>query len=109
MKNIFPNPNKNIKKFGAFGAITTIEEDVWIGADVRILSGVKIGRGSVIGASSLVLKDIEPYSINVGVPAKKIKSRFTKKIIKWLEETRWWDYNPKKASKFFLKSPYFKY
>ena len=106
--NIYPNPNKNINKVGASGAITIIEEDVWIGADVRILSGVKIGRGSVIGASSLVLKDIEPYSINVGVPAKKIKSRFSKETISWLEETRWWDYKPKKASEFFLKCPPFK-
>ena len=52
-----------------------IEDDVWIGARVIILKGVKIGKGSVIGAGSVVTKDVEPYSIVGGVPAKFIKKR----------------------------------
>jgi acetyltransferase-like isoleucine patch superfamily enzyme len=54
-----------------------IEDDVWIGANTTILKGVKIGRGSVVGAGSLVVKSLNPYSIAVGVPAKEIKRRFT--------------------------------
>lgn len=50
-----------------------VEEDVWIGANVTILPGVKIGKCSVIGAGALVLKDVEPYSIYAGIPAKKIR------------------------------------
>lgn len=50
-----------------------IEDEVWIGANVTILPGIKIGRCSVIGAGSVVTKDVEPYSIYAGVPAKKIR------------------------------------
>ncbi|MEP7277990.1 MAG: DapH/DapD/GlmU-related protein, partial [Bacteroidota bacterium] len=56
--------------------LTVIEDDVWIGYGSTILSGVKIGRGSIIAAGSLVTKDVLPYSIYAGVPAKKIKNRF---------------------------------
>lgn len=52
-----------------------IEDDVWIGTRVVILPGVKIGKGSVIGANSLVTKDVEPYSIMGGIPAKYIRKR----------------------------------
>jgi chloramphenicol O-acetyltransferase type B len=58
------------------GCITTIEDDVWIGYNSTVLSGVKIGTGSIIAAGSLVSKDVEPYCIYGGVPAKKIKNRF---------------------------------
>lgn len=52
-----------------------IEEDVWLGAGVTILDGVRIGRGSVLGASALINKDVPPYSVCVGVPARVIRSR----------------------------------
>lgn len=52
-----------------------IEDDVWVGAGVKILSGVKVGKGAVIGAGSVVTKDLPPYSISVGNPAKVIKYR----------------------------------
>ena len=55
---------------------TFIGKDVWIGASSIIMTGVKIGDGSIIGAGSLVTKDIEPYTVYGGVPAKKISNRF---------------------------------
>ena len=55
-----------------------IEDDVWLGANVVVLPGVKIGKGSVIGANSLVNKDIAPLSLAVGSPAKIIKKRLNK-------------------------------
>ncbi len=60
---------------------TEIGEDCWIGARCTILVGVKIGDGAIIGTGSVVTKDIEPYSINAGIPAKKIKMRFTEEEI----------------------------
>ncbi|MCP5046169.1 MAG: hypothetical protein GY940_03295 [bacterium] len=53
----------------------TLEDDIWIGATVTILDGVTIGTGAVVGAAALVNKSIEPYTINVGVPAKAVKTR----------------------------------
>ncbi|MBW4484855.1 MAG: acyltransferase [Tildeniella torsiva UHER 1998/13D] len=53
----------------------TIEDDCWLGTGVRVLDGVTIGIGSVIGAGAVVSRDIPPYSIAVGVPARVIKSR----------------------------------
>lgn len=67
-----------------------IGEDVWIGTNSVILSGVRIGRGSIIAAGSVVTKNIEPYSIVGGVPAKLIKSRFSNATINELEESKWW-------------------
>jgi acetyltransferase-like isoleucine patch superfamily enzyme len=61
--------------FGCLCKPVLIEDDVWIGARAIILPGVKIGRGSVIGAGSVVTKDVTPYSIFVGNPAKFIKQR----------------------------------
>jgi chloramphenicol O-acetyltransferase type B len=58
------------------GIITIIENDVWVGYGSTILGGIKIGEGSVIGAGSLVTKDVEPYSIYAGVPARRIRPRF---------------------------------
>jgi chloramphenicol O-acetyltransferase type B len=57
-------------------SLTSIEDDVWVGYGAIIMSGVKIGTGSIIASGSLVNKYVEPYSIYAGVPAKKIKNRF---------------------------------
>lgn len=67
-----------------------IGNDVWIGDNVTILKG-KIGDGAVIGAGSVVTKDIPPYAIAVGNPAKVIKYRFDEEKIKQLLEEKWWD------------------
>ncbi len=70
---------------------TEIGNDVWIGNNVLIMGGVKIADGSVIGAGSVVTKDTEPYSINAGVPAKPIGSRFDRETAEKLEAFKWWD------------------
>ena len=73
------------------GTVVEIGNDVWVGNDVRIIGGVKIGDGAVIGSCALVTKDVEPYSIVGGVPAKVIKKRFSDDIISKLLETKWWN------------------
>ena len=70
-----------------------IGNDVFIGANVTILDGVTIGDGAVIGAGAVVVKDIPPYAVAVGVPAKVIKYRFTPEQIKALLEIKWWDFD----------------
>jgi Acetyltransferase (isoleucine patch superfamily) len=71
--------------------LISIGNDVWIGDRVTIFDGIKIGDGAIIGAGSIVTKDIEPYTINVGIPAKPIKKRFTDEQIQWLLKFKWWD------------------
>lgn len=68
-----------------------IGNDVWIGADTCILGGVTIGDGAVVAAGAVVTKDVESYSIVGGVPARKIKMRFSEDYIVYLKELKWWD------------------
>lgn len=72
--------------------VTKIGHDVWIGQNSLIKQGIKIGNGAVIGMGSVVTKDVEPYSIVVGTPAKMIKKRFDDNIIELLENSRWWEF-----------------
>lgn len=67
-----------------------IGNDVWIGTEAMILSGVTVGDGAVIGARAVVAKDVEPYSVVVGNPARVIKYRFTPEIIERLLELEWY-------------------
>lgn len=69
-----------------------IGNDVWIGAGVTIINGVKIGDGAIIAAGAVVNKDVQPYEIVGGVPAKHIKYRFDEQIIKQLIDLKWWNY-----------------
>lgn len=69
-----------------------IGDDVWIGADVTLKPGLKIGRGAVIAASSVVVKDVEPYSVVGGNPARFIRWRFDPSVIDRLLGSRWWMY-----------------
>ena len=69
-----------------------IGNDVWIATDAVILSGVEIGNGAVIGARSVVTKDVAPYSIVAGNPAKFIRFRFDEETINNLQEIAWWDW-----------------
>jgi len=70
---------------------TSIGHDVWIGVNVIILGGVNIGTGSVIAAGSVVTKDVLPYSIVGGIPAKVIKFRFESGLIEILLNSKWWE------------------
>lgn len=70
---------------------TVIGNDVWIGNNVSIKYGIKIGDGAIIGTGAIVTKDVEPYSIVGGVPAKTIKYRFRKEQIAFLKDFKWWD------------------
>jgi len=75
-----------------------IGNDVWIGDNVTVMSGVKIGDGAVIAANSHVVKNVEPYSITGGNPAKLIKYRFTKGQIEKLLEIEWWFWEDSKIN-----------
>ena len=70
-----------------------IENDVWIGHDASIIDGLTIGNGAVIGANCLVTKNVPPYAIVAGVPARVIRYRFSEKQIKFLLSIQWWNYD----------------
>ncbi len=71
----YADPTRNIKEQGNSYKGITIEDDCWLGCGVKVLDGVTIGKGSVIGAGAVVTKDIPPYSVAVGVPAKVVSKR----------------------------------
>lgn len=73
-----------------------IENDVFIGANVTVLSGVTIGNGAVIGAGATVVKDVPPYAIVGGCPAKIIKYRFDEETIQKLQHIKWWNWPQEK-------------
>lgn len=75
-----------------------IGNDVWIGYEAVILSGVTIGDGAIIGARAVVTKDVPPYTIVGGVPAKPIRKRFSDEDIARLLELKWWDWPVEKIS-----------
>lgn len=77
-----------------------IGNDVWIADNVTIMSGVTIGDGAVIANNSHIIKDVEPYSLVGGNPAKHIKYRFSQEQIKKLLEIKWWDWEDEKINKF---------
>lgn len=79
--HIFDDPTQNIEDQGLTRQGIVIEDDCWLGHAVTVLDGVTIGKGSVIGAGAVVTKDIPPFSIAVGVPAKVVKSRKGKKVV----------------------------
>lgn len=72
--------------------ITTIDHDVWIGNGAKIKAGVHISTGSVIGMGSVVTKDVGPYEIWAGNPAKLIRKRFSDEMIEKLLQSNWWTY-----------------
>ncbi|SEL75914.1 transferase hexapeptide (six repeat-containing protein) [Haloferax larsenii] len=75
-----------------------VGNDVWIGADVTILSGVKIGHGAIIGARSVVTKDVSPYEVVAGVPATHRKWRFDEQTREQLLDLAWWEWSDEKIA-----------
>lgn len=73
-----------------------IGNDVWIGSSAVVLSGVTVGDGAVIGAGAVVTRDVPPYTIVAGVPAREIKKRFDGETIRRLLEMKWWDWDVNK-------------
>lgn len=72
---------------------TIVGNDVWIGTEAMIMAGVKIGDGAVIGSRALVTKDVAPYAVVGGNPAKEIKKRFSDNEIAMLLEMQWWNWD----------------
>lgn len=75
-----------------------IGNDVWIGYEAVIFAGVTIGDGAIIGTRAVVTKDVSPYTIVGGVPAKLIRKRFSENVINTLLEIKWWDWSREKIS-----------
>lgn len=73
-----------------------IGNDVWIGYESVIMSGVTVGDGAIIGTRAVVTKDVPPYTIVGGIPAKPIRRRFDDAVIERLESLRWWDWDCEK-------------
>ena len=78
---------------------TIIGNDVWIGQNVTVLPAVHIGDGAIIGANSVVAKDIPPYSVAVGNPCEVKRKRFDEDLIEYLLQIKWWDWDAEKIFK----------
>lgn len=78
---------------------TIIGNDVWIGQNVTVLPAVHIGDGAIIGANSVVAKDIPPYSVAVGNPCEVKRKRFDEDLIEYLLKIKWWDWSAEKIFK----------
>ncbi len=78
---------------------TTVGSDVWIGHGAKIRAGVNIGHGAVIGMGSVVTKDVAPYTVVAGVPAKEIGKRFDAELIEGLLASQWWNYDDEKLKR----------
>ena len=76
-----------------------IGNDVWIGYEAVVLAGVTIGDGAIIGTRAVVTKDVPPYTIVDGVPARPIRKRFSEDIITKLLALRWWDWDTERIRK----------
>ncbi|MGV3571996.1 MAG: CatB-related O-acetyltransferase [Ramlibacter sp.] len=81
------------RRFAGHRQRTVIGNDVWIGANAVIRRGVKVGDGAIVGAGAVVVKDVQPYEIVGGVPARHIRFRFDDAMIARLLALQWWDYD----------------
>ncbi|MFH5778028.1 CatB-related O-acetyltransferase [Heyndrickxia oleronia] len=82
--------------FNNYNGLVTIGNDVWIGSNAIVLPGVTIGDGAIVGAGAVVTKDVPPYAIIGGVPAKIIRYRFNKDVIDALLRIKWWNWSDEK-------------
>ena len=98
-ENAFHSFDKRHKKI-------TIGNDVWIGQNVTLAQGISVGDGAVIAANSLVIKDVPPYSVVGGNPAKVIKDRFNDSIVDAMRSLKWWNYSLQDFSDLNVKDPY---
>lgn len=78
---------------------TIIGNDVWIGHDATIMPGVTIGDGAVIAAKAVVAKDVEPYSVVAGNPAREVRKRFAPEVVEELLKIRWWNWDIEKITR----------
>lgn len=89
--------------------ITHIGNDVWVGAKCIVMDGITIGDGAIVAAGSVVTKDVPPFAIVGGAPAKVIKYRFPQDVIERLEEIQWWNLPDEKITEvvdlFHIKNP----
>ena len=95
--NSFPNA-KSIKGHPWSKGNVNIGNDVWIGQNATILSGINIGHGAVIATNAVVTKDVKDYEVVAGNPAKVIKKRFDEDTINRLLELKWWDWDSEKVN-----------
>ncbi|MCR6848078.1 MULTISPECIES: CatB-related O-acetyltransferase [Bacillus] len=91
--NAFFNEGAHITGHPSSKGDIVVGNDVWIGYQSCILSGVTIGNGAIIGAKSVVTKDVPPYAIVAGNPAKFVRYRFPQETIEKLENLAWWDWD----------------
>lgn len=82
-----------------------IGHDVWIGEEAAIARGVTIGNGAIVGARALVLKDVPPYAVVGGSPAKVLRMRFSGEIIERFERMQWWRYGPETLQSLPIDEP----
>ena len=99
MNENWPNvKNRGLPKLPVSNGDVKIGDDVWIGDDVSILSGLTIGVGAVIAAKAMITKDVPPYAIMGGNPARVISYRFPEETIQALLESKWWTWSPEKVN-----------
>ena len=92
-KSVFHVKKSRLKFENEVGSVI-LGHDVWIGANALVFDDVAIGNGAVIGAGSIVTRDVEPYSVVVGIPARHIRFRFEEEQINELQQSCWWDNDP---------------
>lgn len=90
----YPELNHLIPNFGASKGDVIIGSDVWLGRNSTILSGVTIGHGAVIAAGAVITKNVEPFAIMAGNPAKCVKWRFDEEVRQALLASEWWEWPP---------------
>jgi acetyltransferase-like isoleucine patch superfamily enzyme len=101
-KNLFNGELESLKEIKNI----KIGNDVWIGHNVIIVGNITVGNGAILAAGSVVTKDVPPYTIVAGVPAKPVRNRFSDSVIAELQQLQWWDMTPEELQK--VKPLFFK-
>lgn len=91
-RQFFGIPKEETDFFDGGRYLTVVGNDVWIASGANIIQGVHVGDGAVIGAGSVVIRDVPPYSVVVGNPGRVVKYRFPQRIIERLLTLQWWDW-----------------